>query len=277
MQTVGDRPFTVSVVGSAETPLAYGDRIVMAIRITPKAEMSAIGQVDLRPLGNLEAIYPAGPHVCTLSGTSKATQNVPFILSCSLSAGRTFSGDMLSRNAFDLLSDWLLTPGTQKVLLTISANKTQQDLDIEYLEEIPIAFNAPLGVIFTGGLAGAMLLALFSAVKDGAEADVPRRNIDGSAVLVGVAKSLAGWVVNLVPRVRKAILQTIMGGICAVILILLARGTEGLSPPVSIKIQDFWGGVLIGLFSIPLSQWIWTHIRPRDGAQDDNRDHPANP
>lgn len=265
IQAGGDRPFTVSVVGATEPSLVYGDRLVMAVRITSKAEMKSIGQVDLKPLGNLEAIYSNNSEPCTLSGISKATPNVPFILSCTLSTDSNFSSDILH---ISRLSKWLLTPGTQKVLLTIGASKVGKDDDKTYLEEIPISFSAPLGVIFLGGLAGALLLAMFSGVKEGLESKAPKLQVNGLATIAEVAKRLAEWVLNLLPRVWKAILQTIMGGICAVILILLARGTEGLSPPVSIKIQDFWGGVIVGLFSIPLSQWIWTHIQPKGDTQD---------
>jgi hypothetical protein len=79
---------------------------------------------------------------------------------------------------------------------------------------------------------------------------------------VDAARPFGGWLLSLFPRIWRMLLQTVMGGICAVILILLAQSTEGLSPPISIKIQDFWGGVVVGLFSIPLSRWIWTQVQP---------------
>ena len=40
----------------------------------------------------------------------------------------------------------------------------------------------------------------------------------------------------------------------------LAQSTDGMDPPISIRIQDFWGGVVVGLLSIPLSRWIGDQI-----------------
>jgi len=48
----------------------------------------------------------------------------------------------------------------------------------------------------------------------------------------------------------------LLGGLCAIILILVAGISEGGQPPIAISIEDFWGGVIVGLFSLPIATWI---------------------
>lgn len=50
-------------------------------------------------------------------------------------------------------------------------------------------------------------------------------------------------------------LKLIYGGVIAVILLLVAENTK-LSLPISIQVSGFVGGVLVGLFSIPLGDWL---------------------
>jgi hypothetical protein len=255
----GKRQFTVSVVGAASGTLAYGDPIVLTVRITPIQQL-VFSDVDLIPLGDLAAIY--GPlrdrqgndrATCAIEGPARVDAGATVVATCQLVA---VEGRGLWRPA-----TWLLAPGRQQVSVKIPVVGDAAE-PIPYYEEVPITFRAPLAAIFQGGLAGALLLALFTAVKERANAPIVPLAVKDWESFVDATRLFVGWLLSLLPRIWRMLLQTVMGGICAVILILLAQGTEGLSPPISIKIQDFWGGVVIGLFSIPLSRWIWTQVQP---------------
>jgi hypothetical protein len=158
-----------------------------------------------------------------------------------------------------------MTPGVQRLALEIPIMGDKATMTW-YVEEIPVTFKAPLDAVFVGGLVGAFLLAMFIAVKDRAHAPVPMLEISTWVQVRSVVKGLVLWVIQVVPRLWRLLLQTVTGGICALILILLAQGTEGMNPPIAIKIQDFWGGVVVGLFSIPLSRWLWTKLQDAPGG-----------
>jgi hypothetical protein len=95
--------------------------------------------------------------------------------------------------------------------------------------------------IFIGGIAGAMLLALFVATER----------------LLRSPKLREEWrttaVVTLVMGLR--------GGLLAVVALLLGKTTQGIGSPVTISVSDFQGGVLIGLFSYPLATWISSTLK----------------
>jgi len=255
----GKRQFTVAVVGAASGTLAYGDPIVLTVRIMP-IQKTAFSDLELSPLGDLAAIY--GPSrdkegndkaTCVFDGPVLVDAAATLVATCQLVA---IEGRPLWSPA-----TWLLAPGRQQVSVKIPVVGKKAE-EIPYYEEVPITFRAPLAAIFLGGLTGALLLALFTVVKERADAPVVPLVVKNWVSFVDAARLFGGWLMSLLPQIWRMLLQTVMGGICAVILILLAQSTEGLSPPISIKIQDFWGGVVIGLFSIPLSRWIWTQVKP---------------
>jgi hypothetical protein len=124
---------------------------------------------------------------------------------------------------------------------------------------LDIPFVAPRLAIVYGGLAGAFLLALFSLVRAevGDESPVPQNA--GGPCAIQAANSMriiCSLVIAPLAAARRVLILTLLGGICALVLILLVQATEGTAPPISIKVQDFWGGVVIGLFSLPLSRWL---------------------
>jgi len=95
--------------------------------------------------------------------------------------------------------------------------------------------------VFIGGVAGAMLLALFVlAERVLKNPDVRER-----------------WVRNLL----VTMLMGLRGGVLAVIALLIGKTTQGVGSPVSLSVTDFTGGVLIGLFSYPLASWISSTLK----------------
>jgi len=249
-----DGTFAVTVAAAASGALAYGDPIVLTVRIKPTAKQLEFSEMELVPLGDLAAIYRApgdGQPTCRWRSPELVQLGSVGVATCELVP--------VEHNSLWRPKSWFVAPGSQHILVKISV--VEKAKPIPYYEEVPIVFRAPLPAIFMGGLAGALLLAIFTAVKVHVTTPLDVVVIKDWPTFLNAARLLGNWLLNLVPRIWKLLMQTIMGGICAIILILLAQSTEGLSPPIAIKIQDFWGGVVIGLFSIPLSRWIWAKVR----------------
>lgn len=95
--------------------------------------------------------------------------------------------------------------------------------------------------VFIGGVAGAMLLALFVLAERVLKNPEVRRH----------------WVQNLF----VTLVMGLRGGAIAVIALLLGKTTQGVGSPVSLSVTDFTGGVLIGLFSYPLASWISSTLK----------------
>jgi hypothetical protein len=54
----------------------------------------------------------------------------------------------------------------------------------------------------------------------------------------------------------RVVRSSLLGGVTAMVLIILAKSSEGFEPPISVNVRDFWGGLLIGLLSVRLSKWV---------------------
>ncbi len=324
----GERPFTIEVVGAVKRAPAYGDNVVLTVKIHCAAPVE-FKEFTLIPLGDLRALYrretgDAAERKPDASNEppSEATDlqgEATSLGSGDLGNSELSVGDGLSETGAEQESGlecehdanvsgdagttlivtcpldapggrslwrpntWLLAPGPQQILFKVTATDLQSsdggaedgangDNNLIYYEEIPITFRSPLGAIFLGGLTGALLLALFTAVRAGIGKPYLRVEVKETSELKEIARKFGIWILNLFPQTWKMLLETVMGGICAIILILLAQGTEGLNPPISIKIQDFWGGVVTGLFSIPLSQWIWAQVHTEPPAAGEKHD-----
>lgn len=104
-----------------------------------------------------------------------------------------------------------------------------------------ISVKAVEASIFVGGVAGAILLALFVL----AERILKNPEVRES------------WLKNLM----VALLMGLRGGVMAVIALLVGRTTQGAGSPVVLTVTDFAGGMLVGLFSYPLATWISSTLK----------------
>lgn len=110
-----------------------------------------------------------------------------------------------------------------------------------YSDTVMLPVGVPYYSVFLGGIFGAVLLvAVLSA----------SRAIRQRHKSTDVATDLPE--VNL----RQAVLFAIRGGLVSVCVIFISKAVSGPTIPVSIDIRDFYGGVIVGLFSIPISEWI---------------------
>lgn len=95
--------------------------------------------------------------------------------------------------------------------------------------------------IFVGGVAGAMLLALFVLAERVLRNPEVRED----------------WGKNLL----VTLLMGLRGGAMAIIALLLSKTTQGVGSPVVLTVTDFAGGMLVGLFSYPLATWISSTLK----------------
>lgn len=257
-----DRPFTAVVVGSNPEGLAYGDPVVFSVRVSGVKQKTEFSDFEALALGEISDLYRAGKdpdaQTCKLNGPSTIEPGGEVVATCQLYATE---GMRFWRPAA-----WWLIPKQQRISVKIPVVGKDANTTL-YYHEISMHFKASLDAVLVGGLFGAFLLALFGAVKERAYVKYERYEFAKLRSTSLIFWGLLSWLANLPVKLWVIVLQTLMGGICALILILLAQSTDGLNPPVSIKVQDFWGGVVIGLFSIPLSKWIWNQVRPRDDAE----------
>jgi len=267
-----DRPFTVVVVGSNPEGLAYGDPIVFSVRVSGVKQKTEFSDFEPIALGEISDLYRNGGEnehrACQLNGPSTIESGGEMVATCQLYA--------MDGMRFWRPSAWWLTPKQQRISVKIPVVGKNANT-IPHYHEISLHFKASLDAVLAGGLAGAFLLALFGAVKERAYVKYERFEFSSRRSISLILWELLSWLVSLPVKLWVVVLQTLMGGICALILILLAQSTEGLNPPISIKVQDFWGGVVIGLFSIPLSKWIWNQVRPRDDTETSGGKPPPHP
>ena len=268
-QAPNDKGFTVEIKQPATDNLTYGDPIVIVVSIRTTRSLE-LGDLSLVPLGSLASVY--GPpakwegRTCNTYRPERIEAGIQIYSTCQLKATDGWK--------FWKPSTWILAPATQRLALEIPVTI---DTKTPHYEEIVLPFKAPLESIAIGGLIGALLLAIFTTIKGQLSKQLESVNIESWRDASGVLLRFGSWVVALAPQLWRTILTAIMGAICALILILLAQVTDGINPPVSIRVQDFWGGIVVGLFSIPLSQWLFTQLmrsdnpaRPKKQSQSDD-------
>lgn len=114
--------------------------------------------------------------------------------------------------------------------------------------------SSPMAVV-VGGIVGALLLAMFTHIYEfvnrprifAADSSNPWRAARDRIVptLFRFWKALTGTVAS-----------TLMGGILAILIIALTRATSSVALPIAIKVDDFLGGLLVGMFSHILAPWL---------------------
>ena len=54
------------------------------------------------------------------------------------------------------------------------------------------------------------------------------------------------------------------GSICAIIALILLRRVEAAALPVNLTITDFYGGIVLGLFSYKIGDYLYNSFFGRD-------------
>jgi hypothetical protein len=257
-----NKPYGATIEIQNSGSIAYGDPAFVSVRITPLEDL-AIDSIDLLPQGQLAALYEQTkkdengdlvPKWPCLLGMSDRPERVPFSVSCEI------------RPAFKLI-DYLdprvaLLPSSRHKLLVRVTVLDGAD-PVEHYEEVFVDVVPPKASVMIGALGGALILSLFLATYR-ETSSIPA---DWKTLLAGIVM-VPLWLIDVV---RSAVLAAI----CALILILLAEISEGGQPPISLHVQDFWGGVIVGLFSVPLARWIAARLSLSDRPVEPPHPKPA--
>ena len=107
----------------------------------------------------------------------------------------------------------------------------------------------PIGM-YTGALIGALLSALLVVLQ-------PLRSILSKKGTKDTTPKVSGRTIANQMAIRFAI-----GAVATLIAILLFQTTTDIKFPVAISVQDFYGGVLLGLFGNKVMEVIWKRVGP---------------
>lgn len=242
------KPFSAVILIDVRSPITYGDDVVVSLWINPSENFS-LKTVEMHPKGILEKLYGQG---ACLTSINEAIAGIPLLVTCRLSAASTG------------LSNWntaLLTSARQQFEINILIRKGAQEEDtITFYEFGAAEFVSPMFSVILGGVLGAGLWALFLPMSV-PRPDIPVLELKSWKLLSAHAWESAPqlairWGLFLITLVQS----TVLGGVTALVLIILARTSAGLDTPIALQVNDIWGGLLIGIFSTPLSKWIRSKV-----------------
>jgi hypothetical protein len=109
--------------------------------------------------------------------------------------------------------------------------------DTDSAQLVPISLEPPLSSLFWGGPLGAVLLAAFVATYRW------RQGERGPGKILSEAAGTA-----------------LAGAVCSAVALLLLYRLEGLELPIKISIRDFFGGIVVGLFSYKLGEIVYRQL-----------------
>lgn len=257
------RPFTVRAVVDSRVPSTYSDTLMLSVWITP-TEPIALEVVRVHPKGDLVQIYNsferlpkdaykegASPTELGLKCRTRENdyaQGLPFFASCEIDAIRTGWRRWVTWNIF-------MSPGRQKIDIEIAISEGAQETST-YFEAVEIEFISAKPTIILGGFFGAFLLSIFMALSTPIPPDQISPVGGWRELWIRATGPLPHNIMAWARESWRVLRHSLLGGACALVLIVTAQSTEGFSPPISVRIQDFWGGVVVGLLSVPLAKWL---------------------
>lgn len=227
----------VSVAPTGRSVMEEPISIVLSLR-NRSATPVTVQSVRIRAISPLTRAYPSDCAIEGLKGFSIATGEL-VSLSCDLVPANDVYGFWINRDTnFNIL---------------VETKVASQATSIHTV--VPIKVGRPEAHVIFGAAGGVLLLTLFLALRS--ELSKPT-----SAVQMRLA-----WDQVPLPKRRalvwgclywvKRIFVGFAGGaITAILILVLANGTKGLAAPIIITIDDFWGGLAVGIFSIPISRWL---------------------
>ena len=161
-----------------------------------------------------------------------------------------------------------LVPGLSAIfartaILHAEVNYRQSDKPYTASIATRIAIIPPIVAVFYGGMVGALLLALFRALAPFHGAlltTVGRTQLSRHELLQSLYQKA-----SLVFRVVLITFAwVVLGGVCAIMIIILTKASTGELSPIKIEINDFIGGVLVGLLSFPVVSWLQKRLMSFD-------------
>jgi hypothetical protein len=161
-----------------------------------------------------------------------------------------------------------LVPGlgaifSRTMVLEAEVKYIQHDENYDASIATRIAIVPPLVAVFYGGMVGALMLALFRGLAPfhGAlPTHVNSTPLSRRKLLEGLYRKA-----SLVLRfVLVTFAWLVLGGVSAIMIIIVTKASTGELSPIKIEINDFIGGVLVGLLSFPVVTWLQKRLTSFD-------------
>jgi hypothetical protein len=249
-----DPPLQISA--NTEGPVGYFSPVYIRaqIRSTGAIDPECVRLVARSSIGNVFtgdpnsscSTHPTAPPVCEMLG-SGGQQGV-IDVSCQMQLKNSMLKTLTSANM-------LLGPQRENAQLVVTLATGNNDPGKTIVTDVTISLEPPKVAVAYGGFFGAFLLGLFLLLRERVLRIPP-------AELPALEwKAIATYSRNGLNALIRLFQQAFTGGIVALVIILIARASEGVQPPISVSVQDFWGGTLIGLFSVPLSDWLFSVLK----------------
>jgi hypothetical protein len=175
----------------------------------------------------------------TLPAKSKLLLIVPFRKTNSSGLGKIFN-------------EVKFLPGSYKVTMILFYGDPVKGIDplkankdrkvITWVEEV--YFKPPISSLLVGGIMGSFLLTLFISIFSLKNNVIDRNWID-------LMKK--NWLVHLI----KQIITFLFGSIVSIVSILVIQRVSDFSLPISLKVEDYLGGIIIGMLSLKLGDSLY--------------------
>jgi hypothetical protein len=226
---------------SASDATVLDSNYPFTVVVTHKGEQRYVDSFQLVPTGETIRYFKAA--VCRPSAF-KAADNGTQELSCLLIANSDTS--------------WLLRIlARTKMYPLIAEPRFATAGGVVNSPFVQVRIQAGLLPVCLGGFVGALLFALFRMAS--AYLDVARtRNCEnvGWAPLKLAMQAAPSMLLCIADKVSEALVFAIRGLLVALIFIFLSEALGSANLPFSFKVEDFFGGVFVGLLSLPISAWI---------------------
>lgn len=254
---IPDKPYTAKIVVDTHSPVTYGDDVVISVWISPLSGFD-LKDIRLHPKGALTELYrstdldaddkPIPGRACRIS-VQNAHAGTPLVATCRLTGAATGLRRAFNWNAV------LLSSESQQFEIEVIVREGARDT-ATYYEFGTIEFVSPMLSVIVGGLLGAALWSLFLPISGPRlpTPDVPVNN--WMALGRGIWAALPHTLQRMWLFLMSVLRNTALGGVTALVLIILAKTTQGLETPIALQVQDLWGGLLVGIFSTPLSKLV---------------------
>ena len=257
IQQASGMPFVARASVDSTMPIVYGDDIVVSLLMTAQAGID-ISAVRMRPKGVLRALYEDGSEAKT-TGEEVSADGVD----CPVGSGNLAEGRSIvitcrltgKAVGWKRWFDWnaLLDARSAQVEIEVELRDGLEDTP-KYYQYVSADFVSPKAHVILGGFFGAALWALFLALPLATPSVANAERIGWKSMLKKIARSFPDLLARYGIGAGGVLRRALLGGLTALVLIVVAKGTEGLQPPISVRIQDFWGGMMIGILSTPLGK-----------------------
>ena len=254
-------PFSARIEIDTRQPVSYGNDVNISVWITP-IDTIQLDQVRLHPKGTLAAIYRSkeeipkdlreeggasmAPGVSCKFNDQSPRPGIPFVVTCELESLENGWNQWFDPSV-------LIDSGRQRFEVEISLRDGPGAITT-YHEIGTVEFVSPKAAVVLGGFIGALILSFLTFVArptSSAPVLTSWREF-GERLWKASPQSTASLGFAAWDIVRRALL----GGVTAMVLIILAKSSEGFEAPISVQIQDFWGGLLVGLVSVNLAKLV---------------------